>query len=278
MKVPAHLAIIMDGNGRWAQVHGRERTFGHLRGARIAKTVIEHCADLGIRHLTLYAFSTENWLRPKPEVFFLMRLLARHLRKERASLVKNNIRFTTIGDLARLPLAVQSEVRKTVDATAQNTGMHLVFALSYGSRQELTNATRAIAAEIAAGRLKPEDVTAETIRENLETSDMPDPDLIIRTSGEYRLSNFLMWQAAYSELFITETLWPDFTLKELETAFLSFSNRERRFGRTHAPSGPAPLAAVDPADSFDDLETAIETEFEGEAEEAFDGSMPQAAP
>lgn len=275
MKVPAHLAIIMDGNGRWAQLHGRDRTFGHLRGARVAKSVIEHCAGLGVQHLTLYAFSTENWLRPKPEVFFLMKLLSRHLRKERENLVKNNIRFTTIGETARLPAAVQSEVRKTEEATAKNTGMHLVFALSYGARQELTAVAKRIAEDVLAGRLNPENVNEEMIRARLETADMPDPDLIIRTSGEYRLSNFLMWQAAYSELYIVETLWPDFTLAELERAFQSFSGRERRFGRTHAQLVPA---AAGPDASFDELES----EFDGEqfdlADEGFDDFTPQVAP
>ncbi len=234
MKIPGHLAIIMDGNGRWAEAHCRERTFGHLRGARIAKTMIEHCADLGVKHLTLYAFSTENWLRPKQEVRFLMTLLARHLRKERASLMKNNIRFTSIGDLDRLPAPVVTEVRKTVLETSQNTGLHLVFALSYGGRQEITRAVQTLAEEVAAGRLAPEAITENLIAGSLQTADMPDPDLIIRTSGESRLSNFLMWQAAYSEFYVTPLLWPDFTVQNLEEAFRYYGTRERRFGRTTA--------------------------------------------
>ncbi|MCM2280216.1 MAG: isoprenyl transferase [Bdellovibrionaceae bacterium] len=275
------MAIIMDGNGRWAKVHGRERTFGHLRGARVAKTMIEHCADLGVRHLTLYAFSTENWLRPKPEVFFLMRLLARHMRKERDNLVKNNIRFTTIGELQRLPHAVQAEVRKTEAATAANTGMHLVFALSYGARQEITAAVRALAQEVAEGRLKPEAINETLVQNRLETSDMPDPDLIIRTSGEYRLSNFLLWQAAYSELYITNTLWPDFTIQELEHALQSYSQRERRFGRTHAslPQGSVSDESdwVDP--SLDDFDSELDTDLNGDSDAAFPTeSVLKAAP
>lgn len=271
MNVPSHLAIIMDGNGRWAKLQGRERTFGHLRGAAVAKTIIERCADLGVQHLTLYAFSTENWLRPKPEVFFLMRLLGRHLRKERESLVANNIRFSTIGDLERLPAPVRMEVRKTEEATANNTGMHLVFALSYGARQELTNTMRLLAEDVAAGRIRPTEISAEMIQNRLETADMPDPDLIIRTSGEYRLSNFLLWQAAYSELYITDTLWPDFSEQELDRAFLAFSTRERRFGRTHA------LLSTKTADaSSPDLDTDLNISFE-EEENALDAEIPAKA-
>lgn len=224
----------MDGNGRWAQNHGRERTFGHLRGARVAKSMIERCSDLGIKYLTLYAFSTENWLRPKTEIIFLMQLLSRYLKKERQNLVRNNIQFSVIGDLSRVPAFVLSEIQKTIEETANNTGLKLVFALSYGSRQEITESVQKLASEVAAGRLKPEDINEESIRAHMQTSEIPDPDLIIRTSGEYRLSNFLMWQAAYSELYITETLWPDFDSNELNKALLSFSTRERRFGRTTA--------------------------------------------
>lgn len=226
----------MDGNGRWAKNHGRERTFGHLEGAGVAKTVIERCADLGVKHLTLYAFSTENWFRPKTEVHFLMKLLSRYLRRERQNLVDKNIRFTAIGDLARVPDYVAEQVKITEAATAGCTGLHLLFALSYGSRQEITNAVKALAKEVAAGRLKPEEIDESMIESSLETSGVADPDLIIRTSGEYRLSNFLLWQAAYSELYITETLWPDFTIAELEQAFLDYSKRERRFGGTAAKS------------------------------------------
>ena len=224
----------MDGNGRWAELRNHDRTFGHLKGARVAKTTIEACAELGVEYLTLYAFSTENWLRPKAEVSFLMMLLARHLRKERRSLMKNNIRFSVIGDLSRLPDGVVDEVNRTIEETSSNTGMTLVFALSYGGRQEITEAVRALAYEVAQGRLKPEDIDETVVAKHLQSSFMPDPDLIIRTSGEFRLSNFLLWQAAYSELYITQTLWPAFTTEELQVAFAKYASRERRFGRTTA--------------------------------------------
>lgn len=233
-EVPKHLAIIMDGNGRWAEVRGKHRTFGHLKGARVAKRTIEFCADAGVKNLTLYAFSTENWMRPEHEVSFLMQLLGRHLRKERATLMRNNIRFFVIGQIDRLPLAVQAEVLKTVEITRGNTGMELTFALSYGSRQELTDAVKAIGEDILAGRLLPKDIDESLIRSRLQTSYMSDPDLIIRTSGEYRLSNFLLWQAAYSELYITEMNWPDFNDHALLKAFAHYSSRERRFGKTTA--------------------------------------------
>ena len=231
-QVPKHLAIIMDGNGRWAELRGRRRTFGHLKGARIAKRTIEFCAGAGVEHLTLYAFSTENWLRPHQEISFLMMLLARHLRKERRTLMKNNIRFTVIGEIGRLPPGVQSEVHHTVNETQNNTGMNLTFALSYGSRQEITEAVRSLCHDVQCGQLLSTEITEELIASRLQTYQMPDPDLIIRTSGEYRLSNFLLWQAAYSELYISKTLWPDFTDDELRMAFRHYSQRERRFGRT----------------------------------------------
>jgi len=224
----------MDGNGRWAELRGRDRTLGHLKGARVAKDMIEFCTEAGVEHLTLYAFSTENWLRPTQEVSFLMTLLARHLRKERRTLLKNNIRFGVIGDVDRLPASVLAEVNKTLEETRGNTGMRLTFALSYGSRQEITGAVRSIAEDVKAGRLAPDDITEALISSRLQTANTPDPDLIIRTSGEYRLSNFLLWQAAYSELYITKTLWPDFNRDELVSAFHQFAHRERRFGKTTA--------------------------------------------
>jgi undecaprenyl diphosphate synthase len=233
-QVPRHLAIIMDGNGRWAELRNHDRTFGHLKGARVAKTTIETCVNLGVEYLTLYAFSTENWLRPKAEVSFLMMLLARHLRKERRTLMKNNIRFSVIGDLSRLPEGVISEVKRTIEETRNNTGMNLVFALSYGGRQEITEAVRSLAREVAEGRITPEQIDESVVAKHLQSSFLPDPDLIIRTSGEFRLSNFLLWQAAYSELYITQTLWPAFTTDELKIAFAKFASRERRFGRTTA--------------------------------------------
>jgi len=231
---PKHLAIIMDGNGRWAELRRRDRVFGHLRGARIAKRTIETCAELGLEQLTLYAFSTENWLRPKAEVNFLMMLLGRHLKKERATLIKNNIRFSVIGDLSRMPDVVIDEVKKTIAATMECTGMRLTFALSYGGRQEITEAARSLARKVAAGELSPDQITEEMLASQLQTKAMKDPDLIVRTSGEYRLSNFMLWQAAYSELYITKVLWPDFDETELFKAFAHYASRERRFGRTAA--------------------------------------------
>ncbi len=229
-----HLAIIMDGNGRWAELRGRDRAFGHIRGARVAKETIETCAKLGLKQLTLYTFSTENWARPKSEVSFLMLLLGRHLRKERANLVRNNIRFSVIGQIDRLPQAVRDEIDKTIQDTKACSGMNLTFALSYGGRQEIAEAARVLAREVAAGVLRPEEITEAAITQRLQTRKMADPDLILRTSGEYRLSNFMLWQAAYSELFISETLWPDFGEKTLEEAFSHFAGCERRFGKTTA--------------------------------------------
>ena len=228
---PRHLAIIMDGNGRWAKSRGYTRAYGHVRGARVAKKIIEKCAAEGVKFLTLYAFSTENWMRPKQEVSFLMQLLARHLQKERASLVKNNIRFLTIGETSLLPSVVQKEVAATIAATAACSGMTLVFALSYGGRQEITGALRAIAEQIHNKELLPSDISEALIQEHLGTENIPDPDLIIRTSGEYRLSNFLLWQSAYSEFYISSTFWPDFNEKDLAQAFQFFATRERRFGK-----------------------------------------------
>jgi undecaprenyl diphosphate synthase len=235
----------MDGNGRWAEMRGRDRAFGHLRGARIAKQTIETCAELGLDQLTLYAFSTENWKRPRAEVSFLMLLLARHMRKERLNLVRNNIRFSVIGDVARLPESVLNEVEKTIAATSACTGMSLTFALSYGGRQEIAEAARAIALDVAAGRLSADDINEETLASKLQTAHMPDPDLIIRTSGEFRLSNFMLWQAAYSELYVTETMWPDFERAELMSAFDQFAKRERRFGCTKAQLASDSSASLD---------------------------------
>ncbi len=236
-----HLAIIMDGNGRWANSRGLDRAFGHVRGAQVAKKMIESAAARKIKFLTLYAFSTENWFRPLAEVNFLMRLLARHLKKERRSLIKNNIRFETIGDLTKLPPLVQTEVQETVTATSGCTGMKLVFALSYGGRQELTHAFKSLAQQIKNGEVRVEDISEKLIQEHLFTNDLPDPDLIIRTSGESRLSNFLLWQSAYSELYFTPTLWPDFKEKDLQLAFDFYASRERRFGKIAATCETKPL-------------------------------------
>lgn len=234
MKLPNHLAIIMDGNGRWAEAHGRERSFGHLKGARVAKQIVQFCADMNIRYLTLYAFSTENWLRPTSEVGFLMKLLARYVRREREKLSENNIRFRAIGDLDRLPVAVRREVETTIEQTQNNSGLTLTFALSYGGRQEITQAIQAIAADVQTGKIDPKEISEKLISSYLPSQWLPDPDLIIRTSGESRLSNFLLWQSAYSEIHFSPTLWPDFSKSDLENALHAYAKCERRFGRTSA--------------------------------------------
>jgi undecaprenyl diphosphate synthase len=249
--LPQHVAIIMDGNGRWAETRGRNRTFGHLRGARVAREIIEACSERGIENLTLYTFSSENWMRPLEEVSFLMALLSRHLKRERANLVKNNIRFYAIGELSRLPATVLKEVNETVEATSTCNGMRLTFALSYGGRQDILAAVKTIVEE----GLSPDAITENAIESRLQTAGLRDPDLIIRTSGESRLSNFFLWQSAYSEIFITPTLWPDYTSAELDSALNWYQSRERRFGRTTAQialansSTPrrAPLAPSSPS-------------------------------
>lgn len=242
MELPKHLAIIMDGNGRWALSRGHHRIFGHVRGASIAKKVIEDCARRGIKNLTLFTFSTENWFRPTEEVNFLMSLLARRLRRETPMLIKNNIRFHCIGQVERLPKAVRDRVAETIRQTAGCTGMNLTFALSYGGRQEIAAAVRRLARQVADGELRPDEIDEAKIAGSLESSFLPDPDLIIRTSGEHRLSNFFLWQAAYAELYICEQPWPEFTDLILEKALLDFSLRERRFGRTSDQQNSQPLS------------------------------------
>jgi undecaprenyl diphosphate synthase len=231
MTLPKHIAIIMDGNGRWAQLKRKPRTFGHIKGTRVAKKIITACSRKGIKNLTLYAFSTENWFRPQTEVSFLMKLLRRYLKRETENLVKENIRFSVIGDLSRVPSDVYQAIQQAREATAQCTGLNLVFALSYGSRQEITEAVKVLAAKVASGELSPERIDEAAISSSLSTYPTPDPDLIIRTSGEQRLSNFLLWQAAYSEFYFTETLWPNFTEAHLDEALTAFSVRQRRYGK-----------------------------------------------
>lgn len=231
MTLPKHIAIIMDGNGRWAQLKRKPRTFGHVKGTRVAKKIITACSRRGIKNLTLYAFSTENWFRPQAEVSFLMKILRRYLKKETSNLVKENIRFSVIGDISKIPQDVKQAIQMAGEATAQCTGLNLVFALSYGSRQEITLTVREIAQRVAAGELSPDDIDEAMISTSLSTYPTPDPDLIIRTSGEQRLSNFLLWQAAYSEFYFTEILWPNFTESHLEEALSAFSVRQRRYGK-----------------------------------------------
>lgn len=230
MSLPKHIAIIMDGNGRWAQLRGKPRAYGHVKGARVAKKIVTAAAEKGLENLTLYAFSSENWLRPATEVLFLMNLLRRYLRKETENLIRQNIRFHTIGDLSKLPEDLVNAILQATKATAQNTGLNLIFAISYGSRQEIKEAVLKLAQKVQNGEMKLEEITESSIQSSLNTSPFPDPDLIIRTSGEHRLSNFLLWQAAYSEFYFVETLWPEFTSQDLETAIRSFHQRDRRFG------------------------------------------------
>jgi undecaprenyl diphosphate synthase len=231
MRLPTHLAIIMDGNGRWAEKHGRSRSYGHIKGTRVAKTIIQECARMGIKNLTLYAFSTENWLRPKSEISILMKLLKKYLKKETGNLVKENIKFETIGDRTQLSDEIIEAIDHSQEVTRNCTGMKLVFALSYGSRQEITSAFKEMAAQIEEGKLKSSDITSESISAFLQTREIPDPDLILRTSGEKRLSNFLLWQAAYSEFSFSSKLWPEFNKEDLALVLQDFNSRERRFGR-----------------------------------------------
>ena len=234
LKLPRHLAIIMDGNGRWAKARRHNRVYGHIRGAKIAREVIEECSRLKLQHLTLFAFSTENWFRPIEEVRFLMHLLDRQLRREQKTLMRNNIRFQVIGEMARLPEAVRTVVLETVEMTAANTGMVLTFALSYGGRQEIAHMAKELVRQAIAGELTEAEVDEALVAANLPSNFLPDPDLIIRTSGESRISNFFLWQSAYSEIEFEAKAWPDFNLQDLHRILQTYSQRERRFGRTSA--------------------------------------------
>lgn len=229
---PEHLAIIMDGNGRWAQQRGLNRFQGHVRGAAVAKEIIEECARIGLSHLTLFTFSTENWKRPEREVQFLMQLLSRRLRSERNNLVDQNIQFHCIGNRDRLPSSVKNEVQKTIEATSRCTGMKLTFALSYSGREEILAAVKRFGELVAKRQIDSEQISEQGFSELLGSCFLPDPDLIIRTSGENRLSNFFLWQAAYSEFYIANELWPDFNTEALHKGLQQFQSRERRFGLT----------------------------------------------
>lgn len=225
-----HLAIIMDGNGRWAQQRHRPRTYGHIKGARTAKKIITECSRAKIKYLTLYTFSTENWSRPHDEVTFLMTLLHRYLKKETDNLVKENIRVQVIGDVSRLPTNIQKAIQHAYEKTKNCSGLTVQFALNYGSRQEILRAIKAVAEKYKSGELSLEQLNEETFQNFLYTREIPDPDLVIRTSGEERISNFLLWQSAYSEFYFTNTLWPDFQVADLHKALNNFSQRNRRFG------------------------------------------------
>jgi len=236
-EMPAHIAIIMDGNGRWAKKRGSMRTMGHKAGVDSVRDITEACAQLGVKYLTLYTFSTENWSRPKPEVNALMKLLVHSLRKEADNLNKNNIKLGTIGQIDRFPSVCQQELKEAIELTADNNLLHLCLALSYSGRWDITEAVKKIAKRIQEGEINPEEIDDKLIGAYLSTSEIPDPDLIIRTSGEYRISNFLLWQLAYSEFYITETYWPDFRRNELYKAIKAYQERERRFGRIFKGNG-----------------------------------------
>lgn len=232
MVLPRHLAIIMDGNGRWAKARGHNRFFGHIRGAKRAKQIIEESARLNLESLTLFTFSTENWMRPQEEVSFLMLLLKRRLKRETPTLIKNNIQFRCLGDMSELPVSVQKQVEETTDMTKGNTGLKLNFALNYGGRQEILQGVRKIARLAQDGDIEPSQISEEKLSQSLQSCFLPDPDLIIRTSGESRLSNFFLWQAAYSEFHVVDIHWPDFKIPHLHKALHTFASKERRFGKT----------------------------------------------
>ena len=245
-RIPEHIAIIMDGNGRWATERGRERSFGHQAGVEAVRRITAECVRLGVKYLTLYTFSTENWNRPEDEISALMGLVLTSLEDE--IFMKHNVRFRVIGDLKRLPDDVQKKLQQTIDRTSQNTAMTMVVALSYSSRWEITEAVRKIVAEVhdmdelpqnflkhlATGGIRQEDITEEFVSQHLATSFMPDPDLLIRTGGELRISNYLLWQIAYTELYFCDTDWPDFSEKDLHKAIFDYQSRQRRYGKTEA--------------------------------------------
>lgn len=231
-KVPQHVAIIMDGNGRWAKQQGEDRIFGHHEGVNSVREIVEAAAEAGVKYLTLYAFSTENWNRPKDEVDALMELLVATISIETPQLHKNKVKLEAIGNLKSLPPACLNELQESINTTKNNTGLTLILALSYSSKWEITNSVKEIAAQVAEGKLKPNDITEETISSLLCTTKYPDPELMIRTSGEHRISNFLLWQLAYAEFYFTDKLWPDFRKDDFYEAIRSYQLRERRFGKT----------------------------------------------
>jgi undecaprenyl diphosphate synthase len=239
-RLPRHIAIIMDGNGRWAKQRGLPRVIGHREGIRSVRDIVEACGELGIGVLTLYTFSTENWRRPEDEVSALMRLLLRTIRKEIGELKKNNVRLFLSGELLKLPPDTQKAMLEGIEKTEKNTGLILNLALNYGSREEILHAVQGIARLVRRGELDPDGISAETIQAHLYTGKLPDPDLLIRTSGEFRLSNFLLWQLAYTEIVITDVLWPDFRRDHLYRAIQEYLSRERRFGKVSEQIDPIP--------------------------------------
>lgn len=247
LRLPRHIAIIMDGNGRWAKEQGHDRLYGHYHGVESVRDIVEGCAELGIGYLTLYAFSTENWDRPQYEVVGLMELLVSTIRKEVESLNKNNIRLHVIGDMNMLPEYARKELNEALEITSKNTGLNLIMALSYSGRWELLNAVKNIAWEVKNNRLNVEDIDQDTLQQYLCTSNFPDPELMIRTSGEYRISNFLLYQLAYAELYFTNVRWPDFRKSNLYEAIQDYQNRERRFGKTSEQVTTPSSAQQEPA-------------------------------
>jgi undecaprenyl diphosphate synthase len=231
-KMPHHLAIIMDGNGRWAKARMLPRLMGHRKGAETVRMVVDECARLGIRYLTLFAFSAENWSRPMSEVSALMNLLKKYIRMEVPRMMRDNVRFNVIGRRSDLPADIRGELEEAISVTSGNTGITLTLALSYGGRQEILDAARLLAADVAAGKVDPATLTEDSLAGYLYTAGLPDPDLLIRTSGEMRISNFLLWQLAYTELYFTDINWPDFNRQALLKAIADFQSRERRFGLT----------------------------------------------
>ena len=229
-EIPRHIAIIMDGNGRWAKERDLPRREGHYAGAESVEVALETCGEIGVDYLTLYAFSSENWKRPEAEVKALMGLLAHFLKEKTPSLIKNNIRLQVIGHIDKLPKSNQKSLQKSIEATAGNNGLTLVVALSYGSREEILEATRSLMEKAKSGEMDPAELNVESFAAHLNTADFPDPDLLIRTSGEYRISNFLLWQISYAEIFITKTFWPDFRRQNLLDAVGEYQQRQRRFG------------------------------------------------
>ncbi len=231
-RIPQHIAITMDGNGRWATERGKDRSYGHQAGVETVRRITSECTRLGVKFLTLYTFSTENWNRPADEVAALMGLVLSSLEDE--IFMKNNVRFQVIGDMGRLPEVVRKKLQETMEHTAQNSAMTMVVALSYSSRWEITEAARRIAQKVKDGSIAPEDISEEMISQNLTTNFMPDPELLIRTGGELRISNYLLWQIAYSELYFCDTYWPDFSEEDLHKAISDYQKRQRRFGKTEA--------------------------------------------
>ncbi len=231
-RLPSHIAVIMDGNGRWAKEQGKDRLYGHFHGVESVRQVVEGCAELGVGYLTLYAFSTENWFRPEDEVSGLMELLVQTIRQETDTLNRNNIRLHVIGDLTMMPENAVRELKESIEITSGNTGLNLIMALSYSSRWEIIQAVKKLAEDARNGVIDPASIDQASFQKYLCTANFPDPELMIRTSGEYRISNFLLYQMAYSELYFTDVRWPDFRKENLYTAILDFQSRERRFGKT----------------------------------------------